>query len=154
MNLTGKFGTFAYGLTLVGSLTGAAMLLSGFLLAIDWDYGVHSLMAAYFLISILGTLGLLVATSTFWSKRPIFNKIGLYSNLETLLFASSLAAALFFDRHRDNSGMVVGISHSISVGISLAAWLVIPVVTSLVGTCTSFLRTRALRTSEVIPWQQ
>jgi hypothetical protein len=154
MNLTGKFGSLVYGFALVGSLTGALMLLTGFLLAANWDYGVHVLMVAYFVLSTLGTLGLLIATLTFWSRQPLFNKIGLYGNIETLFFSSALAAGLLFDKHPDNSPMIVGISRSMSIFVPSVAWSVIPVATSMVGTSVSYLRTRALRISEVTPWQQ
>jgi hypothetical protein len=109
-------------------------------------------MVAYLSFSVSGTVGLLLATLTFWSQRPLFNKIGLFSNFETLIFASTLAIGFLFDKHRDYSPMIVGVSRSMSIAISSVAWFVIPVGTSAIGSTVSLLRTKALRKSEVTPW--
>jgi hypothetical protein len=152
MKINGKLGELLYGFALAASLVGARMLLTGFLLGADWNFGVHVLRVLYFLLSFLGTLGLLVATFTFWSNRAIFKKIGLVSSVETLLFASVLAFAFLFDRHRDYSPMIVGLSRSLSISVSSIAWFAIPVATSLIGTYASLLRIKELSKSEVTPW--
>jgi hypothetical protein len=139
MNLMGKLGLASYGIALAGSLIGALMLFTGFLLGADWNYGVHRLMVAYFVLSALGTIGLITATLTFISERPIFTRVSLVSNIETLLFASVLALGFLFDSHRDYTRMIVGVSRSASISISSIAWFVIPVVTSAIGTYAAFL---------------
>jgi hypothetical protein len=154
MSLATKIGTILYGSALLISLGGALTLLTGFLLAADWNVGIHSLMVVYFVLSSLGTLGLIVATLMFWSKRRVLIKIALASNIETFLFASLLTTGFLLDHHRDYSPMIVGFSRSTSFSISTVAWFAIPVVASFVGTCSSIVRTREIQETEVTPWQQ
>jgi len=145
MKSVSKLALSLYGLALVASLTGASMLLSGFLIAADWNFGVHVAMVAYFLVSSLGTLGLFVATAFFWSSNSVVIRVGLISNIETLVFSSLLAIAILLDKHVDPSpeGMLVGLSRSISFGVSVSTWVAVPVLASLLGTCASLWRRRS-----------
>lgn len=145
MKSVSKLALSLYGLALLASLAGASMLLSAFLIAADWNFGVHAAMVAYFLVSSLGTLGLLVAALFFWSSNPVVIRVGLISNIETLIFSSLLAVALLLDKHVDPEGMLVGLSNSISVGVSVTTWLAVPVLASLLGTCASLWRSRSAK---------
>ncbi len=150
MKSVSKLALSLYGLALLASLAGASMLLSAFLIAANWNYGIHALMVAYFLVSSLGTFGLLIATLFFWSNNAVVISVGLISNVETLIFSSLLAAATVLDKHVDPSPMSVGLSRSVSIGISLVTWLAVPISAGLVGTLASLWRSRNSGISEEI----